>query len=70
MQAVITIVGIILAVLAGAFLLAGVVFLFSTIFAVTLKILKNIFTFIGATVTDALRLVGNVIAAAVLRPLS
>jgi serine/threonine protein kinase len=69
MQPVIVIVGIIAAILAGAFLLAGLVFLFSTIFALTMKILKNIFTFIGATVTDLLRLVGNVIAAVVFAPL-
>lgn len=69
MQPVIAIVGVILAILAGAFLLAGVVFLFSTIFGLTLKILKNVFTFIGATVTDILRFIGAILAAVIFAPL-
>jgi serine/threonine protein kinase len=69
MQPVIAIVGIIAAILAGAFLLAGLVFLFSTIFALTMKILKNIFTFIGATITDLLRFIGNILAAVIFAPL-
>lgn len=72
---------VILAILAGAFVLAAVVFLFSAIFGLTLRVFKgvftvigivftNIFTFIGATVTDSLRLIGAVLAALMFAPLT
>ncbi|MFK7759855.1 MAG: hypothetical protein AB8C13_07910 [Phycisphaerales bacterium] len=70
MAPVATILGVILGILAAAFVLAGVVFLFSTIFALTMRVLKNIFTFIGATVTDFLRLVGSILAAIMFAPLT
>ncbi len=65
-----TIFGIILIALAGAFVLAAVIFLFSAIFGLTMKIFKNIFTFIGATVTDTLRFVGAILAALIFAPLT
>jgi len=64
-----TIFGVILAILAGAFVLAAVIFLFGTIFSLTMKMLKNIFTFVGATVTDTLRFIGAVLAAIIFAPL-
>ena len=80
-MSVATLFGIIFAILVGAFVLAAVVFLFSTIFGLTFKALKgiftvigmiftNIFTFIGATVTDTLRLVGSILAALMFAPLT
>jgi serine/threonine protein kinase len=76
-----TLIGIIFAILAGAFVLAAVVFLFSTIFGLTFKALTgiftvigmvftNIFNFIGSTVTDLLRLVGSILAALMFAPLT
>ncbi len=76
-----SVLGVILIILAAAFVLAAVVFLFSTIFGLTFKALKgiftfigmvvtNIFTFIGSTISDILRLVGAVFAAALFAPLT
>ena len=81
MAPIATILMVILAILAGAFVLAAVVFLFSTIFGLTFKVLKgvfgfiglvftNIFTFIGSTIADSLRLVGSVLAALMFAPLT
>jgi len=81
MAPIATIIGIFLAILAGAFVLAAVVFLFSTIFGLTFKALKgifyiigmiisNIFTFIGSTIADSLRLVGAILAAVIFAPLT
>lgn len=81
MAPIASVLGIILIILAAAFVLAAVVFLFSTIFGLTLKVLKgvfgfiglvftNIFTFIGSTVTDTLRLIGAILAAVMFAPLT
>jgi len=81
MAPIATILMVILAILAGAFVLAAVVFLFSTIFGLTFKALKgvfyiigmiffNIFTFIGSTIADSLRLVGSILAAVMFAPLT
>ncbi|MBL4809030.1 MAG: hypothetical protein JKY43_03105 [Phycisphaerales bacterium] len=81
MTPIATILMVILAILAGAFVLAAVVFLFSTIFGLTLKGLKGvfyiigvvfstIFAFIGSTVADSLRLVGSILAALLFAPLT
>lgn len=81
MAPIASVLGVILIILAAAFVLAAVVFLFSTIFGLTFKALKgiftvigmvftNIFTFIGATITDTLRLIGAILAAVMFAPLT
>ncbi|MBO6512844.1 MAG: hypothetical protein JJ974_02615 [Phycisphaerales bacterium] len=81
MGSIASIVGVILIILASAFVLAAMIFLFSTIFGLTFKVLKgifsfiglvftNIFAFIGATISDSLRLVGAVLAAVLFAPLT
>lgn len=81
MAPIASVLGVILIILAAAFVLAAVVFLFSTIFGLTFKALKgifsfiglvfsNIFTFIGSTVTDTLRLIGAILAAVLFAPMT
>jgi serine/threonine protein kinase len=60
---------IILGFLAAAVALALLIFLFTALFGLTWRILRNVFRFIGAEVTDALRLVGAVITALLFGPL-
>ncbi|MBL4698627.1 MAG: hypothetical protein JKX70_07325 [Phycisphaerales bacterium] len=66
---IISLFGIIAAILVGAFVLAAVIFLFSKIFGMTFLILRNIFRFIGEEVTDTLRLVGAILASVLYAPL-
>lgn len=60
---------IILGFLAAAVALALLIFLFTALFGLTWRILRNIFRFIGAEVSDALRVVGAVLSALVFAPL-
>ncbi len=64
-----TIITIILAVLLGAFALAASIFLIGKIFGFTFLVLRNIFRFIGAEVTDVLRFVSSVLASLLFAPL-
>lgn len=63
------IIGIILGILAAAIALAIIIFLFTFLFGLTWKILRNVFRFIGAELTDLLRLVGSVLSLIVFGPL-
>ncbi|HIB69855.1 MAG TPA: hypothetical protein EYO33_33455 [Phycisphaerales bacterium] len=68
-MSVATLVTVLLAILAGAFALAAIIFLIGKIFGFTFLILGNIFRFIGAEVTDALRFVSSVLASVLFAPL-
>ncbi|MFK7882622.1 MAG: serine/threonine protein kinase [Phycisphaerales bacterium] len=60
---------VILGILAGAVALAAIVYLFTVLFGLTWKILRNVFTFIGAELTDLLRLIGSMLSMLVFAPL-
>lgn len=60
---------IILGFLAAAVALALLIFLFTALFGLTWKILRNVFRFIGAEVSDVLRLIGSIITALLFAPL-
>lgn len=60
---------IILGFLAAAVALAALIFLFTALFGLTWKILRNIFRFVGAEVGDALRLIGSLLTAVFFAPL-
>ncbi len=66
---IISLFGIIAAVLLGAVLLAVVIFAFTKLFGLTTIILRNIFRFIGEEVTDTLRFVGAILASVLFAPL-
>ena len=66
---IISLFGIIAAVLLGAVLLAAVIFLFAKLFGMTILVLRNVFRFIGEEITDTLRLVGAVLASVLFAPL-
>lgn len=68
-MAISTIFTVILAVLAGAFVLAAGIFLIGKIFGITFLVLRNIFRFIGAEITDMLRFVSSVLASLLFAPL-
>jgi len=69
MSSPITIVLVILGILASAVALAAIIYLFTVLFGLTWKILRNVFRFIGAELTDVLRLVGSVLSMIVFAPL-
>lgn len=69
MNGVLAIPMIILGALAAAVVLAAFIYLFAALFGLTWKVFRNIFRFIGAEVTDALRLVGSVLSAVLFAPL-
>lgn len=60
---------VILGILAAAVALAIIIFLFTFLFGLTWKILRNVFRFIGAELTDLMRLVGSVLSLVVFGPL-
>jgi len=66
---IISLFGIIAAVLLGAVLLAVVIFAFTKLFGLTMIVLRNIFRFIGEEVTDTLRFIGAILAAVLFAPL-
>ncbi len=63
------IIGIILGILAAAIALAIIIFLFTFLFGLTWKILRNVFRFIGAELTDVLRLIGSMLSLLIFAPL-
>lgn len=69
MNGVLAIPLIVLGALAAAVVLAAFIYLFAALFGLTWKVFRNIFRFIGAEVTDALRLVGSVLSAVLFAPL-
>jgi hypothetical protein len=64
-----TVITVILAVFIGVFALAAIIFLMGKIFGFTFLVLRNIFRFIGAEVTDVLRLVSSILASVLFAPL-
>lgn len=68
-MSVATLLTVLLAILAGAFALAAIIFLIGKIFGITFMILGNIFRFIGAEVKDLLRFVSSVLASVLFAPL-
>lgn len=60
---------VILGILAAAVALAIIIFLFTFLFGLTWKILRNVFRFIGAELTDVIRFVGSILSAVVFAPL-
>ncbi|MFG0244801.1 MAG: hypothetical protein ACF8MF_01950 [Phycisphaerales bacterium JB052] len=64
-----TLISVILAVLLGAFVLAAMIFLIGKIFGITFLVLRNIFSFIGAEITDVVRFVSSILASVLFAPL-
>ena len=64
-----TILGIILAVLVGAFAIAALIFLIGKIFGITFWVLGSIFRFIGAEVTDFVRFISSILASLLFAPM-
>lgn len=60
---------VILGILAAAVALAAVIFLFTFLFGLTWKVLRNVFRFIGAEFTDVLRLIGAALTLVLFAPL-
>ncbi|MGV6815575.1 MAG: protein kinase domain-containing protein [Phycisphaerales bacterium] len=68
-MSIVSLFGIIAAVLLGAVLLAAIIFAFTKLFGLTFVILRNIFRFIGEEVSDTLRFVGAILASLLFAPL-
>lgn len=65
----VTLFQIIFAILAGVFGLVLLIMLLGLIFKVSWKIIGNVFRFIGETISDALRLIGSVLAGILIVPM-